>query len=95
MLNNSARVIRRNLSLGMRNNFYIKGFYPSPGAPGQKVEHYEIATYGALARVAKTLGHDDVARILESTLAEEKEADESLTELAESKVNEMAAEEEK
>lgn len=60
---------------------------------GQKVEHYEIATYGALARVAKTLGHDDVAKILESTLAEEKEADESLTDLAESKVNEMAAEE--
>jgi ferritin-like metal-binding protein YciE len=62
---------------------------------GQKVEHYEIATYGALARVAKTLGHNDVAKILESTLAEEKEADESLTDLAESKVNEMAAEEQK
>jgi ferritin-like metal-binding protein YciE len=62
---------------------------------GQKVEHYEIATYGALAQIAKTLGHNDVARILESTLAEEKEADESLTDLAESKVNEMAAEETK
>ena len=61
---------------------------------GQKVEHYEIATYGALARIAKTLGHDEVATILESTLAEEKEADESLTELAESSVNQEAAEEE-
>jgi ferritin-like metal-binding protein YciE len=60
---------------------------------GQKVEHYEIATYGALARVARTLGHEDVATILESTLAEEKEADESLTELAENSVNDQAAEE--
>ncbi len=62
---------------------------------GQKVEHYEIATYGSLARIAKTLGHADVARILESTLAEEKQADESLTELAESSVNEDAAQEAK
>jgi len=62
---------------------------------GQKVEHYEIATYGALARIARTLGHDDVAKILESTLAEEKQADESLTDLAESSVNEEAAEEAK
>jgi ferritin-like metal-binding protein YciE len=62
---------------------------------GQKVEHYEIATYGALARVARTLGHDDVVKILESTLAEEKKADQSLTDLAESTVNEEAAEERK
>jgi len=60
---------------------------------GQKVEHYEIATYGALARVAKTLGHAEVVKILESTLAEEKKADASLTQLAESSVNEEAAEE--
>jgi ferritin-like metal-binding protein YciE len=62
---------------------------------GQKVEHYEIATYGALARIASTLGHDDVVKVLESILAEEKEADESLTELADSQVNEQASEEEK
>jgi ferritin-like metal-binding protein YciE len=62
---------------------------------GQKVEHYEIATYGALARVAKTLGHAEVVKILESTLAEEKMADASLTLLAERSVNEEAAEEEK
>lgn len=60
---------------------------------GQKVEHYEIATYGALARVAKTLGHAEVVKILQSTLAEEKKADDSLTELAENSVNEHAAEE--
>lgn len=60
---------------------------------GQKVEHYEIATYGALARVAKTLGHADVVKILESTLAEEKLADDSLTQLAETSINEEASEE--
>ena len=60
---------------------------------GQKVEHYEIATYGALARIARTLGHNDVVKILESTLAEEKQADDSLTKLAESSINEEAAEE--
>jgi len=59
----------------------------------QKVEHYEIATYSALARVAKTLGHGDVAKILTTTLGEEKQADDSLTRLAESTVNEEAAEE--
>jgi ferritin-like metal-binding protein YciE len=61
----------------------------------QKVEHYEIATYGALARVAKTLGHSEVEAILTKTLGEEKEADESLTDLAENTVNEEAAEETK
>lgn len=62
---------------------------------GQKVEHYEIATYGALARVARTLGHDDVVKILESTLADEKKADQSLAELADHSINESAAEERK
>ncbi|HMG68625.1 MAG TPA: ferritin-like domain-containing protein [Chitinophagaceae bacterium] len=62
----------------------------------QKVEHYEIATYGSLATLAKTLGHDDVADILLKTLDEEKEADEKLTEIAENNVNYAAsAEEEK
>jgi ferritin-like metal-binding protein YciE len=45
----------------------------------QKVEHYEIATYGGLASLATTLGLADVAAILEQTLAEEKTADEKLT----------------
>jgi ferritin-like metal-binding protein YciE len=62
---------------------------------GQKVEHYEIATYGGLAQLAKTLGHNDAAGILETTLAEEKEADQSLTALAENTVNERASEESK
>lgn len=60
----------------------------------QKVEHYEIATYGGLAQLARTLGLDDVAEILETTLAEEKETDELLTEIAENNVNYEASQEE-
>ena len=60
---------------------------------GQKVEHYEIATYGGLAQLARTLGHEDVAEILETTLSEEREADELLTSIAENNVNYQAEEE--
>ncbi len=60
----------------------------------QKVEHYEIATYGGLAQLARTLGHDDIAQILETTLEEEKEADHTLTGIAEKDVNYEAAGEE-
>ena len=56
----------------------------------QKVEHYEIATYGGLAQLAKTLGKNDVAGILGEILEEEKEADELLSNLAESSINESA-----
>ena len=42
---------------------------------GQKVEHYEIATYGGLVQLARNLGHDDVAGILKTTLDEEKTAE--------------------
>lgn len=59
----------------------------------QKVEHYEISTYGGLAQLARTLGNDDVAKILESTLNEEKEADQLLTSIAEEHINYEAAEE--
>jgi ferritin-like metal-binding protein YciE len=57
---------------------------------GQKAEHYEIATYGGLAQIARTLGHNDVVKILEKTLKEEKETDALLTQLAETTVNEDA-----
>ena len=53
----------------------------------QKVEHYEIASYGGLVQLARTMGHEDVANILEETLEEEKEADQLLTELAVSGIN--------
>ncbi|MBU9815676.1 ferritin-like domain-containing protein [Rahnella sp. C60] len=50
----------------------------------QKVEHYEIATYGTLVAMAKKLGYTDVAKLLHETLEEEKRTDEKLTLLAES-----------
>ena len=53
----------------------------------QKVEHYEIATYGSLAQLAKTLGNNDVADLMMQTLNEEKEADELLTGIAEKNIN--------
>lgn len=59
----------------------------------QKVEHYEISTYGGLAQLARTIGQDDVAEILETTLSEEKEADELLTSIAENDINYEASEE--
>lgn len=60
----------------------------------QKVEHYEIATYGGLATLAKTLGINDVAKLLAQTLDEEKETDELLTQLAENNINQSASKEE-
>jgi ferritin-like metal-binding protein YciE len=59
----------------------------------QKVEHYEISTYGGLAQLARTLGKDNVADLLESTLKEEKNADVRLTEVAEDGINYEAAKE--
>jgi ferritin-like metal-binding protein YciE len=56
----------------------------------QKVEHYEIAAYGGLAQLAKTLNYDQIAEILEKTLAEEKQADKLLTKIAEESVNYQA-----
>jgi ferritin-like metal-binding protein YciE len=61
---------------------------------GQKVEHYEISTYGGLAQLARNLGREDVAELLEQTLEEEKAADELLTTVAEDSVNYAAAQEE-
>ncbi len=59
----------------------------------QKVEHYEIASYGSLVQVALTLGHDQAAKILEKTLSEEEDTDMLLTEIAETEVNPMADQE--
>lgn len=59
----------------------------------QKVEHYEIATYGALAQLAETLGQTAVAQLLRETLEEEKETDTLLTSIAENHINYEAAEE--
>jgi ferritin-like metal-binding protein YciE len=59
---------------------------------GQKVEHYEIASYGCLKAWASILGNSEAARILEEILEEEKAADQKLNELSTSK-NEEALEE--
>lgn len=60
----------------------------------QKVEHYEIATYGSLVQLAKTIGMNNIAEVLAETLMEEKETDELLTSIAESGINEEGASEE-
>ena len=53
----------------------------------QKVEHYEIASYGTLCALAKQLGLQDAAKLLAETLAEEKATDQKLTVLAETSAN--------
>jgi ferritin-like metal-binding protein YciE len=60
---------------------------------GQKVEHYEIATYGGLRQLAETLGYSEAAELLQTTLDEEKETDVLLTQIAENNINYQAAEE--
>ena len=60
-------------------------------AAAQAVEHYEIARYGTLVAWARELGRDDCASVLEQTLAEEKQADLMLTEVAEARLNRLAA----
>jgi ferritin-like metal-binding protein YciE len=60
-------------------------------AAAQKVEHFEISSYGSARAHAEILGDDRAARLLSETLYEEKEADERLTELADSLINEEAA----
>ncbi len=59
---------------------------------GQKVEHYEIATYGTLRTFASIMGMNEAADLLETTLNEEKAVDEKLTEVAEAAINLEAAE---
>jgi ferritin-like metal-binding protein YciE len=56
-------------------------------AAAQKVEHYEIASYGTARTWAQQLGHDRAARLLQETLDEEGEANKKLTQIAESHVN--------
>ena len=60
-------------------------------AAAQRIEHYEIAGYGTLVSYAKQLGMNDAAQLLGQTLSEEKNADEKLTQVAESASNQQAA----
>ena len=61
----------------------------------QKIEHYEIASYGTLKTLALTLGMNDVAELLDATLQEEKKTDDLLTQLAEAGINQSAKSESK
>jgi len=56
-------------------------------AAAQRVEHYEIAAYGCLRTCAQLLGHENAAKLLAKTLAEEEAADEKLNAIAEQRVN--------
>lgn len=59
-------------------------------AAAQKVEHYEIASYGTLSAWAEHMGHEEASRLLRQTEEEEAAADEKLTEIAENIANERA-----
>lgn len=56
----------------------------------QKVEHYEMATYGSLRAYARVLGLDDAHKLLTRTLQDERNADSTLTDLAENAINKLA-----
>ena len=60
-------------------------------AAGQRAEHYEMAAYGTLVAWARAMGHTEAADLLQQTLDEEKAADEKLSSLAESGINQEAA----
>lgn len=60
-------------------------------AAAQRVEHYEIAGYGTARTFAERLGHPQAARLLQTTLNEEANAQKKLTAIAESTVNPVAA----
>jgi ferritin-like metal-binding protein YciE len=60
-------------------------------AAAQKVEHYEIASYGTLRTFAHQLGRDKAAKLLDQILQEESKTNEKLTKLAESRINQQAA----
>ncbi|HYF08144.1 MAG TPA: DUF892 family protein [Acetobacteraceae bacterium] len=60
----------------------------------QKIEHYEIASYGTMAELARALGEEEVAQLVSQTLAEEKETDERLTQVTRESVLPMAMQDE-
>ena len=80
-------------------NEHTKGLKPSACtdaeliALAQKVEHYEIATYGTLCEWAKLMGHEEAYGLLQQNLTEEEQTDALLTQIAEGQVNQMAMEE--
>lgn len=71
----------------------LESFEDSPAldaaliAAAQKVEHYEIASYGCLVTYARLMEHEDAEALLAETLAEEKETDSLLTDIAMTEAN--------
>jgi ferritin-like metal-binding protein YciE len=59
-------------------------------AAAQKVEHYEIASYGCICTYAEMLGYDQVHELLGQNLDEEESTDQKLTALAENVINQEA-----
>jgi ferritin-like metal-binding protein YciE len=59
-------------------------------AAGQKVEHYEMASYGTLIAWAEEMGHEEAAKVLNKTLLEEETADQKLSAIARSDANPKA-----
>lgn len=76
----------------------LQAFSDSPAldasliAAAQAVEHYEMARYGTLRRWAQVMGMKEAAKLLDQTLQEEGMTDESLTQLADGKINQAALE---
>lgn len=73
-----------------RDHTTKSGVSISPHRTSQKVEHYEIATYGTLAAFAKVLKEKVELKNLLATLEEEKQCDETLTQLADTNLNKKA-----
>jgi len=67
-------LVKHDENLGVRDAAII--------ASAQKVEHYEMASYGTVRTWAEMMGHDEAARLLQQTLEEEEEADKKLTQIA-------------
>ena len=85
LLEEGASMMKKTAAGSLRDAVIITG--------AQKVEHYEMASYGTARTYATVLGEKAVARLLAQTLKEEKAADQSLTKIAEGNINEEAAEE--
>ena len=85
--------IEKMKKLGMPELLIYKGTLVKNGliAAAQKVEHYEIASYGTLLALARQLDFGNIEGLLQETLAEEKAADQKLTQLAEGGANQAAA----
>ena len=85
LLEEGESMMKRTSAGSLRDAVMITG--------AQKVEHYEMASYGTARTYARVLGETAIARLLEQTLREERNADKALTRIAEEGVNEDAAEE--